>query len=357
MSSLLVEVCTIDNIAKHPNADKLDIATIKGWNCIVGRNEYKPGDQVVFVPPDAIIPQNIINEHKLSYLKNGTRIRAVKLRGVVSQGLILNVPDGLMVYDGYNLAERLGITKWEPPVRQVQGQNKQRTGKNRVNPNFTKFTDIENIRHYNTIFEDGEEVVITEKIHGANWRAGYLRRSDRGFINWIKNSIFGSHEFVYGSHNVQLTFKNRGRCFYKDNPYGKVIDKYDLKNAIPEDYTLYGEVYGKGIQDLSYGIEEVDLVIFDVKYKENYLDWADFSQFCLAKGLPRVPVLYKGKFSADLIKTHTDGKTRMGKNVDQIREGCVIRPLKESNHYQIGRKVLKSVSEDYLIRDNGTEFK
>lgn len=356
MSALIVEVCSIDNVEHHPNADKLDIATVKGWNCIVGRGDYKPGDVIVFVPTDSIIPENLIEEYKLTYLRNGSRVRATKLRGFVSQGLILNIPKGKNWRVGHDVAKELGITKWEPPVQHIPGQPKNRQ-KRKNNPNFNKYTDIENIKHYNTVFQPGDLVVVTEKIHGANWRAGFLRRSDRGLLNWIKARLFGAYEFVYGSHNVQLTFANKGRCFYKNDPYGAVIERYNIKDLIPADYTLYGEVYGKGIQDLTYGEDEPNLVIFDVQYKGVYLDYPDMKQFCGAKGLPMAPELFVGEYSDELIKIHTSGKSKMKKAKDQIREGIVIRSFREINHPRVGRKILKSVSEDYLLRENGTEFR
>ena len=69
MSSLIVEVCRVSDIVKHPNADRLSIVTVKGWNCIVGLDQYKKGDMVVFVPPDCILPESVIEKYKLDYLK------------------------------------------------------------------------------------------------------------------------------------------------------------------------------------------------------------------------------------------------------------------------------------------------
>ena len=131
--------------------------------------------------------------------------------------------------------------------------------------------------------------------------------------------------------------------------------KYDMKNLIPEDYIVYGEIYGKGIQDLTYGLDGIDLVIFDVKYKDKYLDWNAFVDFCKEKNLRHVPVLYVGSY---LIKDTVDICTT-GKSVlypKQIREGCVVKMVQEQNDSKIGRKVLKSINPEYLLRKNGTEF-
>jgi RNA ligase (TIGR02306 family) len=97
MSSLIVEVCKIDEVIKHSNADKLSIATVKGWNCIIGLDQYKVGDTVVFIPPDCIIPNDLIEKYELVYLRNGGRTGTLKLRGYISQGLILP----LSVFENY----------------------------------------------------------------------------------------------------------------------------------------------------------------------------------------------------------------------------------------------------------------
>ena len=76
MSKLIVEVCKVDNIEKHPNADRLSIATIKGWNCIVGLNQYKPGDLVIFIPPDSIVPEDIIKK----YTEGNSTIESTQIR-------------------------------------------------------------------------------------------------------------------------------------------------------------------------------------------------------------------------------------------------------------------------------------
>ena len=114
MSSLIVEVCKIDGIEKHGNADTLEVIQVKGWNVISKMGQYKVGDLVIFIPPDSIIPQEMIEKYELTYMKNGGRIQTVKLRGVISQGLILPCPKGYEKI-GLDVSKVLGITKWQPP--------------------------------------------------------------------------------------------------------------------------------------------------------------------------------------------------------------------------------------------------
>ena len=360
MSSLIVEVCRVDEIEKHPNADKLSIVTVKGWNCIVGLDQYKQGDLVVFVPPDSIIPENIIEKYNLTYLKNGGRVGTTKLRGFISQGLILDLPEGKFKV-GDDVSKVLGITKWEPPVSQNH-QQANVISKKKLNPYFDRYTEIENIKNYKNVFEPGDMVVVTEKIHGSNWRAGNLPiviDKTQPFMYRLKvkiKKLLGeTHQFVYGSHNVQLHGKNKSNNYYGEDIWGKICAKYDMVNKIPKDYIVYGEVYGKGVQDLTYGLNDIDFMVFDVKYKGKYLGWNDLKTFCEEYDLPMVPVLYVGKFEEDTLEKYTSGKSMICPK--QIREGCVIKDFHEKQHKRIGRKILKSISPDYLLRKNGTEFR
>lgn len=366
MSSLIVEVCEIKDVIHHPNADRLDIATVKGWNCIVGRDSYKVGDWCVFFPPDSVLPDWIIKEYELEFLKKGGRVGTLKLRGYISQGLVLPVNivlkksrGGYQVGD--NVASLLEVTKYEVHEKPVQMQGKSATRKVQ-NPNFTKYTDIENIKNFDTVFEEGDIVVITEKIHGSNIRFGWLPIE----INWKNGNVLGilrslfkkyvlgaKYEFVYGSHNVQLQFDS-DKGFYDENIYAKVLRKYKT-DALPKGYTFYGEVYGKGVQELEYGLDDVGLVIFDIKGPDGkYLNYLPVMSILNAVHLPSVPILHIGIFSSKDINQYTEGDSVLWPS--QIREGCVVKAILETNHPRIGRKILKSINPEYLARKNRTEY-
>lgn len=369
MSSLIVEVCEIKEVIHHPNADRLDIATVKGWNCIVGRDSYEAGDWCVFFPPDSILTEQLIKDWNLEFLKKGGRVGTLKLRGYISQGLILpinciysvkksSLPE---IYVGLDVTKALGVAKYEVPEKPSHMQDKSTTRKVQ-NPNFTKYTDIENIQNFDTVFEDGDMVVITEKIHGSNIRFGWLPIE----INWRSRNIFGilrslfrkyilreKYEFVYGSHNVQLQFDS-DKGYYDKNIYSEVLKKFNIGN-LPAGYTFYGEVYGKGVQDLEYGRDELDIVIFDIKDDEGkYLQYHLLVSLCLLQKLPIAPELYVGEFHMEDMKSFTQGSSTICEN--QIREGCVVKSLVEKNHPRIGRMILKSINPEYLARKNRTEF-
>lgn len=360
MSSLIVEVCTVDKMEKHPNADRLSIATVKGWSCIVGLDQYKVGDRVIFVPPDSIMPSTLIEKYNLEYLKHNGRVGTAKLRGYISQGLVLEVPKGNWKL-GDNVAEALGITKYEPPAPSYSVGNQQ-TSRKKLNPAFDKYTEIENIKNFNTVFKEGDEVVITEKIHGTNARFGNLEiyiGKENTLLHkislWFKKYVLKqTHEFVYGSHNVQLVSFTSRMNFYGGDIWGEIAKRYKLAKIIPPETIVYAEIYGKGIQDLTYGCEGHEFAVFDIKQNGKYLDWKKVEEFCKEKNLPIVPVLYIGKYSDEILAKMTEGDSTICPT--QMREGCVVKMLVEENNLQIGRKILKSVSANYLLRKNGTEY-
>lgn len=362
MSTLIVEVCEISKIEKLEDTKNLDLATVKGWNCIVGRDSYKVGDWCVFFPPDSVLPEWIINEYELEFLKKGGRVGTLKLRGYISQGLILPYECvKIQCSMGDDVTSMLGVTKYEVPEKPVQMQGKS-TSRKVQNPHFTKYTDIENIQNFDTVFQDGDLVVITEKIHGSNIRFGWLPIE----INWKNGNVFGilrslfnkhilgrKYEFVYGSHNVQLQFDG-DKNFYAENIYAKVLKQYDM-SKLPKGYTFYGEVFGKGVQDLEYGRDGLDLAIFDVKYPNGqYMDWEDVTHLCYGLHLGFVPQLYVGPFNNETLKMCTEGNSIV--YYKEITEGCVVKPYREQNHPRIGRKILKSINPEYLARKNRTEF-
>lgn len=354
MSQLHVEVCRIDAIERHPNADTLSIAHVKGWQTIIKTDSFHVGDLCVYVPVDSIIPDALIQSGGLEYLRQTKgRVKTIKLRQSVSQGLILTASDPKW-REGQDVAAQLGVTKWEPPTRepQVMAANGKPRRLHR-NPAFRVYTDIDNIKHYPDLFAAGEGVVVTEKIHGSNVRMACLERPSRTLWQRIKRFFSRDrHEFVYGSHKVQLGIHGHPN-YYGENVYGQVAEKYRVKDALEPGMILYGEVFGPKIQDLTYGLKQVEARFFDLMVDGRYVDWGTFAAFCYEHDLPTVPVLYRGPYDPEKLDGWTTGNSVICPS--QIREGCVVKPVREQNCH-MGRKVLKSLSPDYLLRKGGTEF-
>lgn len=364
MSSLKVELCQPDKIEPHPNADRLEIATVKGWNCVVGKG-LTTDTLCVYFPIDAVLPDDlsaaIFADAKIKPI---TRIRTIKLRGVISQGLLVPVQqllDAGVSIDkhltiGDDVAKYLGVTKFEPKQPGANLRGNQASKKQR-NPNFTKYTNIENFKNYQKVFEEGEFVVITEKIHGTNFRAGWVPMVTDSWWKKVKQ-FFGcldKWEFVYGSHNVQLQnpprkYKN---TYYDKNVYLEAVRNYRLKEIIPKGYVLYGEIYGAGIQKgYDYGLKETNttprqLRIFDIKHNDVYVPHWEVEKYCAIWSLHMVPVLYFGEYSLEKAKELSSGPSTLWS--PHVIEGIVIKPEFEKQAH-CGRKILKLINDDYLLK-------
>jgi RNA ligase (TIGR02306 family) len=163
-----------------------------------------------------------------------------------------------------------------------------------------------------------------------------------------------------------LCFKNNEKN--KDNIYIRTLRSMGIidivlntfKNVeLEEPIHILGEIYGPGVQDLTYG-EKISFRIFDIArgYRQN-IKFTDFETLTEMKDklkLEMVPILFVGPYSKDTVMKYTVGKETVSGKAKHIREGVVVKPKNERNHPQLGRVILKSVSEDYLTRKGGTEF-
>jgi RNA ligase (TIGR02306 family) len=157
----------------------------------------------------------------------------------------------------------------------------------------------------------------------------------------------------------------RGFPFAEDdeNIYNRVIDSLKVKDQLAavanrmgaDALILCGEIFGAGVQDLTYGCSaqvNPGYRAFDcavvMGFDKFWMDSAELESLLAEIGVPRVPILYRGPYSLEVVKEYTSGKTTFGAN--HIREGIVINTLVERRHPKWGRAKLKSVSEDYLLR-------
>lgn len=125
---------------------------------------------------------------------------------------------------------------------------------------------------------------------------------------------------------------------------------------------VFGEIFGDGVQDLTYGHGngKRSFRVFDILVGGEYADYWDMRDLLddvqaeTGIALEAVPLLYRGPFSYELVDKYTRGQTTLPGG--HVREGIVIRPVLERYEDKLGRVILKSISEDYLLRDNGTEY-
>lgn len=362
MSSIKSEILKIDSVEKHPNADRLEIAQVMGWQCIVAKDSFKSGDLCLYIPIDSLLPtsleEDIFGNSKIKL--NNHRVKTIKLRGIISQGIAIKPETaGIYVYkEGEDVTTKLGITKYEPPTKlpSIYGIcNKIK--KKYINSNFQKYTDIENIKNHPKVFVEGDTVYISEKLHGSSVRVGWVKNEPNTWWKKIKKffGLLDAYEFIVGSRNVQLTYGNKDKVFFKENVYTKIAKQYDLKNKLKNGDILYGEIVGDGIQkDFFYGCQkgEIKLFAYDLMVDGVWLNYKDFIIKCYEKNIPVVPFLYTGPYSKEIVGTLTKGASTLCPEVQPIREGCVIKSVEEKISPYIGRKILKSINPEYLLKDN-----
>lgn len=360
MSSLKIEVVTIDQILPHPGADRLEIAVIKGWNCVVRKGEYAAGSKVVYIPVDSVLLIELESklfppESKVKLSKS--RVKTIKLRGAVSQGIVVGLEEvGLnpFLQVGTDVTVALGITKYEPPIKNTPGLLRGNMISPKLgNPNFRKYTDIENFKHYNTLFQEGEPVWISEKLHGTSARYGYLPTNPNTFWKKVKKffGLLPKYEFCLGSRNVQLQDKRNWDGFYDTNVYAKIAEQYALHELLEDGVAVYGEIVGDGIQKgYTYGCgqKEHKFFIYDVMVNGQYLSPGELVSFCGINDLPIVPTLYCGAYDSLAVSALRNGDSLIGGQ--KVREGIVIKVLNNTPCI-IGRKCLKYLSDDYLLSD------
>ena len=384
MTEFRVEVVRLGKFEKHENADSLsithihgDVASGTGYPCIVKTGDFREGDLAVYVPVDAVVPTI---DKRFAFLmdKRGNttaRIKARRLRGVFSMGLLVR-PDEAWE-EGDNVQDLLKIKKYEPDESNRPHPGRVVGGSAERDPKYVKeYTDIEGLRRWGTAFELGEEVIITEKLHGASsryvWKKGRLWVGSRNVMrkrpgqptwkDWLRywllfvpywmgrlaGSIFRTLSIPF----IQLPRHPARPHETKTNDWWEIAFNYDLETKLKtcSDIAVYGEIYGP-VQDLKYGSpDKVKFVAFDAMDTRTgkFLNYQDFEVLMKRLDLPTAPLLYRGPWTEDC-RALAEGKTTMP-NADHVREGIVIRPTTEVSHPRLGRKILKLVGEGYLTR-------
>ena len=382
MSTFVVPIKRIRAIEPHANADSIEFAVIDGYRSIVKKGEFEVDALIAYIPEASLLPEWLLkrmgfwDETKRCGKLNGSagnRVKAVKLRGELSQGVCLPIQkielsgetrwllecerDGIIVRtpvaEDYDVTELLGITKYEPPVPVALDGEVFNAGQH-----LTIDFDVENWKSYPDILQNDEEVVFTEKLHGTFTGVAVLPIKDAHpeAFGIDKNILI----FSKGLGAKGLVFKNNKRN--SNNVYvratSSMIEAITAKAwQNDEPIILMGETFGPGVQDLAYG-KDIGFRLFAAavgyrgsqRYKA--FDWLVITSTELGVGI--VPVLYRGPFSEAAMREHTDGATTM--DAKNIREGIVMVPAKERVNPRIGRVCLKSVSADYLTRKGGTEY-
>lgn len=339
-SEFEIRVVRLGPIVPHPNADTLGVTHVGGpggYPVVVKLGQYKEGDLAVYVPVDAEVPEN---DPRWTFLGKHTRVRAARFRGVFSMGLLTPAEPGWA--EGDDVAVPLGIARWVPKRCAWAFAGADDTAPTPPGLDLPPY-GVRALRRWPEALLLGEEVVLTEKIHGTSAR--------------------------FALHEGKLVVGTRTRWIRPgpDSPWGRAVAACSLERAMARlveqgSVVVYGEVFGGGVQDLDYGYGRaaVSFRVFDLWDRTNarFVDHDGFVEICEEAGLPTVPVLYRGPWSPALTDL-AEGPSKVG---GPIREGWVARPIHErsalfvqspQHEPRLERVVLKYHGEGYLTRHGG----
>lgn len=343
--------------------DRIGVINLSGNNVIVRKDQFNEGDMGLYIYVDSVLPQEIVDHYELTRLKNG-RVKAMKMSGITSQGLFLPLTYPSIRKDApeyTNLAAELNILHWKPDVKTYKGQTPNIKARNW--PSWLEVMHISRITRpdYINTFTEGDRVIVTEKIHGMNATFAYTRP----YTDWYTQK---EHEAEFSVMSRKVNFKrDRPSALLSDdidfqtNTFYSIADKYGLEDKLKAysevhdcDVVLRGEIFGKGVQDLQYGLDEADFMLFDVQLERGkYVDWDDVVKIAEQLKLRTVPVLYRGKYEFDKVQYRAEANSFICPT--QISEGVVVRCEKETKLESGERKILKLLSSAYMTRDDSKE--
>ena len=341
----LASVQIIRDLQPIEGADRIEIAVINNWKVVVAKDVgHKVGDAVVYCEIDSFLPVEPEFEflrktsHKKMGDEEGFRLKTIKLRGQVSQGLILPLKDAYQIYqrktpnlsmgwfEGLNVTDMLGIVKYEPPIpAQLAGQVKG------LFPSFISKTGEERVQN------------LTDEY------TGYTLRSDHQFFATEKldgsssTFFFNNGEFGVCSRNLELKETD-------DNTFWKLARSLKLEEklrGLGRNLALQGELIGEGVQDNPYKIKGQTVKFFNVFDIEKYekISFQEFQEIIEKLGLESVPVVSSPFLlpnSVEEMIREADGKSILNPSVS--REGLVIRSMDMSISF-------KAISNNWLLNE------
>lgn len=340
----LATVRHVADVQPIPGADAIDVATVDGWKVVVKKGEFQVGDLAVYFEIDSWIPKDVapfLNKGRTYNGVEGERLRTIKLRGQVSQGLLLPMsavatrdPRDCNWYfgsgeaevdylvEGDNLTKELGIQKYEKPLPGAL------VGVAKGNfPSFLRKTDQERVQNMTRRLgrweEEGACWEVTEKLDGSSM------------------TVY-KHDGVFGvcSRNYDLEET-------EDSSFWTVARREDLETRLVSDFALQGELVGPGIQGNKYGLEQIEFYVFDVWsiIDSRYLVPAERREFCRTFGFKHVPVVaaeMRLSSDVDAILVMADGQSTIGRR--PTREGLVFKNAVLDDSF-------KAISNKWLLKN------
>ena len=368
MERKLAHIEKIETLSPIIGADKIEVAQVLGWQCVVKKGEFKVGDAVIYVEVDSIMPPTpefeFLRERKF-------RIKTIKLKGQISQGLVLPLEGDIekkyhlgKLTIGDDVTDILGIQKYLTPTEKEE-VSREAIEKNRLKKYLRRYsffrrlfsqkkkskfpywvvkTDEERIQNMPNVLLTHKEVdvYITEKIdyQSVTFTSKLLPR----FGGFLGTLLPKKHFFAVCSRNLQV--------FNKNSLYWTIANKYKIEQILKKypNLTIQGEQGDTNVQGNKYKLSEPKMWVFNIidHAKRYHYDYDEMLKFCNDNGLDVVPLLRKCKLSDIGTSVPEVVEFSKGKSVlaDIPREGVVIRCIKN------GQKILsfKAINPDFLLK-------
>lgn len=368
----------LEELKPHWNADTLSLIKIgdTDYTYVAKTTDWVDhvGKLVCWIPPDSLV--NITLESFAFLAEEGkydkdsnkvaggvyARVKAKKIRGIVSYGLLIVVDD---INNDDDLRTRLDIHHYEAPLTNNGGAKM--TGGEVASPpsgNYPKYDVDAFLKYGRKVFTEGEAIYVTEKIHGANARyvckdgtmyCGSRTEWKKEFASppklTVEDLIAKGMEPEKAAEIYEkkvVNFRSNKNMWWSVLSTTPSLENF-LKNN--DSHAVYGEVYGQ-VQNLKYGAKNGELwfAAFDIlKPDGSWMHSEEFLNVCDMWDIPTVPVLHqKTSFEFDYLVNLASGDTLVPQAGKQIREGVVVKPVKERWDHKLGRVCLKIVSSEYL---------
>lgn len=373
----LLKVVTVDDVVAHGNADSLELAIIGGWQCCVKKGEFQKGQQAMYAEVDAMLPLDNPQFQFLAgrneYARDGkqyARIKTMKLRGQLSQGLLL--PLEAPAANDADLTDQFGVIKYEANPEPVPGQPQAvGSGKTRSFPSFIPKTDQERVqnikRQYEFAREAKESFEVSVKLDGSSFTAYVkdgkygvcsrnielqLERERWGLVRQVKEYFKAFQQF-----NKRKKFPPRFPKWETGvdpatNNFTALFHSLDLKaklacmkSIVGHNIAIQGEMVGPSIQGNFEGVTENKLFVYSVYDIDRgvYLLPQTARDLVRFAGLEYVPVLsgFSTLPAFDDAIAMADGPAALG---GKYREGLVFKSTQRDFSFKV-------ISNAYLLKE------
>lgn len=349
----LVSIQTVNGVEPISGADAIERVRVLGWWVVAKKGEHRPGDRVVYAEIDSLLPERPEFEFlRASSFRParadpasgvveqpaGFRIKTVRLRGQVSQGICFPLgilPEGAPVEEGADVTDLLGVAKWEPPPpAEFRGQ-----ARGAPFPDFLPRTDEARVQILEPALarHRGRTFHVTEKLDGTSFTA-FVREGEFGLCGrnvWLDRED-GAHALVRLARGLELEAKLGA-----------------LRDRLGFDVAIQGEVIGPGIQKNKYALAGPALRVFNVLDvpARRLLDREDLLDALASAGLEPVPQLGAVVLdhSVDELVALAEGTSVLNPKVQ--REGIVLRPAVEEYDETVGGRLsFKAINPKFLLK-------